>query len=978
MTTGLAKLLIAAPVLAVFSVVGAVSSPAQVTLDGSANPNFKGPAPFEAGSYDLRAELGRRAGPNLFHSFGKFSLRTGERATFSGPDRIERIISRVTGGARSDIDGTIASTIPGADFYFLNPAGVVFGPNARLDLKGSFHVSTADELRFADGAAFAADPAASSFTVAAPEAFGFLGASPAPILVDQSVLEVPTGKAFSIVGGNIDIVGGPDGFIRAEAGQITLAAVGGPGQAQLDSGAIDAVRKADISLVDRAWVETSGDGGGTIRIRGGKVVAEGIVQVFADNNGNRDSSGGLDLNAHVLRLQNRSLLTADVVEQGTGTGGRVRVRTDTLQISDDSFLAADTFAEGNAGKIIVVTGKLSIDGAGIRSDVREGSSGNAGTVTVRANTMILSNFGSVSSDTSTEGNAGAITVRADDLILRNAGFISSDTLFGAEGNAGTVVVRADDMVLADGHIRSNAFFEAEGDAGTVMVGAGNLILRNGSSITSDTSLLSEGDAGTVTVRASDLVLRDGSFVSSTTQFGARGDAGAVTVRADRIRMHDGSFISSAGRGEGAAGAVTVQAGELLLHDDSLITSAISFGDRDAGPMTVRANSLVLDHSRITSTAAGGGAAGPVTVSAGELIISDFGNISSSTFGEGNAGSVTVRAGDLLLQDFGGISSDTFDQGAAGTVTVRAANVFLQDDGRITSSARFGAEGGAGAVTVEAAQLRIEGGEFFTGIASRAEQNTVGNAGTLVVRAGRLTIGSEGAISSESLGRGTAGAVLVEGHGLRINGGRISTNSAEGGGGEIRLKVGDVIVFQNDSAVTTSVAGGADATAGNITIDPRILVIDGSVIKADSGGFGGRVMIVADNILVPGGDFEALIRRGDVSASGGTPERAGTIAVDSPEVDLSAGLVLLEGALLDAASQLRARCGARRDVGASSFTGVGRGGLPPSPDGPLAGAYLLDEGAVRGIGAKAELRPAAGTAPADVRLAGLIAPCAPLD
>ncbi len=174
MATGLAKLSIAAPVLAVFSVVGAVSSPAQVTLDGSANPSFKGPAPFEAGNYDLRAELGRRAGPNLFHSFGKFSLRTGERATFSGPDGIERIISRVTGGARSDIDGTIASTIPGADFYFLNPAGVVFGPNASLDLQGSFHVSTADELRFADGAAFSAtDPAASSFTVAAPKPSAF-------------------------------------------------------------------------------------------------------------------------------------------------------------------------------------------------------------------------------------------------------------------------------------------------------------------------------------------------------------------------------------------------------------------------------------------------------------------------------------------------------------------------------------------------------------------------------------------------------------------------------------------------------------------------------------------------------------------------------------------------------------------------------------------------------------------------------------
>ena len=124
------------------------------------------------------------------------------------------------------------------------------------------------------------------------------------------------------------------------------------------------------------------------------------------------------------------------------------------------------------------------------------------------------------------------------------------------------------------------------------------------------------------------------------------------------------------------------------------------------------------------------------------------------------------------------------------------------------------------------------------------------------------------------------------------------------------------------------------------------MIDRSLIQANAlAGFGGRVTIVADNILVPGGDFEALLARGDISATGGDPTRAGTVVVSAPEVDLASGLVVLEGALLDAASQLRERCGARRDVGASSFTGAGRGGLPPSPDGPLASAYVVGEAAV---------------------------------
>ncbi|MDM8566434.1 filamentous hemagglutinin N-terminal domain-containing protein [Candidatus Halobeggiatoa sp. HSG11] len=47
----------------------------------------------------------------------------------------------------SPIDGLIRSTIPNADMYFLNPYGIMFGPNAQLDVQGSFHASTADYLR---------------------------------------------------------------------------------------------------------------------------------------------------------------------------------------------------------------------------------------------------------------------------------------------------------------------------------------------------------------------------------------------------------------------------------------------------------------------------------------------------------------------------------------------------------------------------------------------------------------------------------------------------------------------------------------------------------------------------------------------------------------------------------------------------------------------------------------------------------------
>jgi large exoprotein involved in heme utilization and adhesion len=93
------------------------------------------------------------------------------------------------------------------------------------------------------------------------------------------------------------------------------------------------------------------------------------------------------------------------------------------------------------------------------------------------------------------------------------------------------------------------------------------------------------------------------------------------------------------------------------------------------------------------------------------------------------------------------------------------------------------------------------------------------------------------------------------------------------------------------------------------------------------GEGGNIRITVDNLIT---SPDSVI---DASADTGID---GTVVISTPDVNLSAGLVVLEGALLDAASRLRERCATRRDIGASSFTGVGRGGLPPSPDGPLAG------------------------------------------
>ena len=90
---------------------------------------------------------GRTLGNNLFHSFSRFNIPAGATADFQGAG-VQNILSRVTGGEVSDIQGTLKSSIPGANFYLMNPAGVVFEPGG-IDLR--VEVEEAGELRFEAG-----------------------------------------------------------------------------------------------------------------------------------------------------------------------------------------------------------------------------------------------------------------------------------------------------------------------------------------------------------------------------------------------------------------------------------------------------------------------------------------------------------------------------------------------------------------------------------------------------------------------------------------------------------------------------------------------------------------------------------------------------------------------------------------------------------------------------------------------------------
>ena len=202
-----------------------------VVRDGTLGegPLEVGPDPLDpTTSYLITPQMGERSGDNLFHSFARFGIGVDETATFTGPDGIDNVISRVTGGVESRIDGTLRSTIEGADVWLLNPSGVVFGAGAELDVPGSFHASTANYVAFEGGLErFYTDGRPSSvLSTARPEAFGLLGSEAGPISVTGARLEVRAGESIELAGGDVTLTAAtldaPRGAVSIRGGKIVV------------------------------------------------------------------------------------------------------------------------------------------------------------------------------------------------------------------------------------------------------------------------------------------------------------------------------------------------------------------------------------------------------------------------------------------------------------------------------------------------------------------------------------------------------------------------------------------------------------------------------------------------------------------------------------------------------------------------------------------------------------------------------------
>jgi len=321
---------------------------------------------------------GTRAGANLLHSFQQFGLDAGQIATFLAQPDLANILARVTGGQASVIDGLLQVTGGQPNLYLMNPAGIILGSNARLNVPGDFFATTATAIGLDSGGWFnALGPLALEQLTGTPAQFAFDLETPAP-LVNAGHLQVNPGQSLTLLAGQVINTG----HLQAPGGSIVVSAVPGsslvrlsqPGHAlsleieppRTASGDLAAIAPRDLpELLTGSGVATGLTATGQRLQFSASGQSVNSVPGLAAISGRLEASHGSEAGGHVAVLGDRvALFGAELEASGATGGGQILVGGDyqgrgsvpnarrTL-VDADSTLRADALATGDGGRVIL-------------------------------------------------------------------------------------------------------------------------------------------------------------------------------------------------------------------------------------------------------------------------------------------------------------------------------------------------------------------------------------------------------------------------------------------------------------------------------------------------------------------------------------------------------------------------------------------------------------------------------------------------
>ncbi|GAB4527379.1 MAG: hypothetical protein Tsb0014_08080 [Pleurocapsa sp.] len=792
---------------------------------------------------------GKREGDNLFHSFREFSVPTLGSVEFKNASDIANIFSRVTGGNISSIDGLIKVN-GSANLFLINPAGIIFGENARLDLGGSFYGSTANNILFPDDIEFSAgDTSTPILSINAPIGLGFRD-EPGEI-VNRSVtqdaqgniigLKVSPGQDLSLIGGRVVNEGGA---ITALDGNIFLGGITTAGTVVIDKNSGLSLPengiRSDVLINNGAWFYVLAEGRGTINIIGNNIeISQADIIAGVDIGlGNRDiEPGAINIDATDTVTITNGFISNPTL--GTGNGGELNINAgnsiniDASQIGTGAFQVPGigTVTLGNSGDINLTSNLVKVDNASVLSTVSEGE-GNAGDFNIQATSLSLDNASVILNSTLSTGNAGSINVEVNSLSLINGGELSSTT--EEAGNAGRVNVNATDSIT--------------------LIGTAPVEDINGFPGGYSSGLFSSSEAG------------------------ATGKGGTVTVATDKLQISDGATLSVRTRNTGEGGDVIV-------------------------------NANILE-------------------------ITGGGQILTAAFGQGDAGDITLN-----------ISEEINIVGSDPTFENRREQVI-----KLTS--QFDPE-----IIVDPEQT-IDPISSESGIFANTGSNSAGNGGSISISGltegnntqsfvEQLTLVDNGQVSVNSQGQGNGGNLFIKANSLRLdNNAAILAGTPSGQGGEIKLKIADKLLMDNNSLISAQATNNANG--GNIDIDAKFIIAvpnqNNDILASAERGIGGDINITTKGIFGIEERSENSLTN-DIDASSEF-NLDGTVTIINFDNNPLQGVEELPRDLVELESTVTQACRSDNITGeASGLIITGKGGIRHQPIESLNSDTILINGKI---------------------------------
>jgi filamentous hemagglutinin family protein len=856
----------------------------------------------------------------------EFNVDEGRGVYFSNPSGIENILSRVTGDKSSQIFGRLG-VLGDANLFLLNPKGILFGPNANLDIKGSFLATTANAIKLGEQGYFsAAEPQNSQLLSVTPGVLFFNAvANQSAAITNRGNLA--TGQNLTLAAGNLNLEGQlhagknltlqavetvrirdniTSPFIASAGGQLLIQgnqgvdifALNNPESGFFSGGDMIAINSGG-SITFNGLIDASANlnlASGTYLGNGGDVtlLAKGDI-TLAPGSGIRSVGllgGNITLKSNGAISATGGIITSGSTTNGPGTtGGDINVIASSLSVTNGAQLGAGTVGSGNGGNLNITTRSLSVTN-GAQLIAATSGKGNAGNVRIQASDSItLDGVGSNGNSSGAivgsfgEGDAGEINITTRSLSVINGAQLRAAT--SGKGNAGSVTIQASDSITLDG-VGSNGNSSGaivgsfgEGDAGEINITTRSLSLTNGAQLGAAT--LGKGNAGNVTIQASDSISFDG--------VGSNGNSSGAIV---------GSL------GEGDAGEINITTRSLSLTNGAQLLAATFLGKGNAGDVNLQASDSITfdgvgsngDASGAIVASFGEGNAGEINITTRSLSVMNGAQLAAATLGKGNAGNVTIQASDSIT--FDGVGSDGTSSGAGVGSEAEGNGGDIKITTRslsVTNGAQLGAgtlgKGDAGSVKIQASHSITFDGVGSNGDASGAfsnvEEEAQGNAGEINITTRSLFVTNGAQLEAATSGQGNAGSVKIQASdsitfdGVGSNGdasGAFSNveEEAQGNAGDIKINTRSLLVT-NGAQLLAGTTG--EGKAGSVTIQATdsVSVRNDSAVGASSEGAGqpGDVTIKTGRLNVTDRSRVSVSNLG--SATGG-------------ELDITAGSILL--------------------------------------------------------------------------------------